>query len=263
MAAVVAFAAMGRSAAAQFNVDELELHVTPNGPSAIVQAFSVRSTADTVQQLQFVLSDWERDSAGVNRFVPLGEQAGTCGDRVDVFPQTLQLRPGAVEFVRVTYRPRTEAPETGCWAVVQARSVSPPSDGGGRMGVNISMVIGVKLYVHAPDAVIAAEVVSADVEDVWRVTETGDSVQSAQAAVRLANTGTAHLRVVTKVEVRNERTELLKAFDGPLAYITPMAFRDILVPLPRDLAPGRYVVVILLDYGGDEITAAQLDFEVP
>lgn len=255
--------AWSRPVAAQFNVDELEIHIVASGSAPITRAFSVRSTADTVQQLQFEIGDWSRDSAGVNQILPLGTHEGSCAERVEIFPQTLQLRPGAVEFVRVTYSPAATQPDPGCWAMISTRSVSPPTSTGARLGVTITTVIGVKLYVHTPNEIRAAEVISADFEQVYRRERNGDSTLVGQVAVRLANTGSAHLKVTSKVEVRNQQTELLRSFVGPEAYLTPRAFRDIVVPLPDDLPSGRYVIVMLLDYGGDEITAAQVEVEVP
>ena len=49
----------------------------------------------------------------------------------------------------------------------------------------------------------------------------------------------------------------------PESYITPGAFRDVLVRVPTTLAAGRYVAIALLDYGGAEIKAAQVEFEIP
>jgi hypothetical protein len=81
-------------------------------------------------------------------------------------------------------------------------------------------------------------------------------------AVRFENTGTAHLRVKSSVEIRDETTRVVQRIEGPEAYITPRAFRDIIVRVPA-LPRGRYVAVVLLDHGADEITATQLELEVP
>lgn len=255
--------AWARPVSAQFSIDELELHVTPTGPAAITRAFAIRSAADTAQQILLELTDWDRDSAGTNLVRALGTHASSCESRVEVFPMTLQLPPRSTEFVRVTYTPRADSVETGCWAMVLARAVRPPAATGQRTSVSISTVIGVKLNVHTVDARLEGEIVSADVEEVWERQAGGDSVRVRQLAVRFTNTGRAHLVVKSTVEIRNEATQLVAEFGGPDAHLTPGSFRDILIPLPANLARGRYVAVVLLDYGGDEITAAQLDVEIP
>lgn len=253
----------GRPVDAQFSIDELEIHVTPNGSQAITRAFAIRSTIDSAQQILLTVNDWERDSTGSNKILDLGSHPRSCSGSVDIFPLTMQLPPRGTEFVRVTYTPKAGAETHGCWSIVMARSPRPPTPTGGRQGVSISTVIGVKLYVHEPQETLLAEVISADAETGWKRQQNGDSTQIRQLAVRLANVGTGHLRVTSKVELRGQRTEMLAQFDGPLAFITPGAFRDLLIELPASLPSGRHVAVVLLDYGGEEITAAQIEVEIP
>jgi hypothetical protein len=64
------------------------------------------------------------------------------------------------------------------------------------------------------------------------------------------------------VEIRGENSQLVTTLSGPEAYMTPESFRDVLVRLPA-LERGRYAAVVLLDYGAAEITATQVEFEVP
>jgi hypothetical protein len=83
-----------------------------------------------------------------------------------------------------------------------------------------------------------------------------------RADVRFANTGTAHLKLRASVEVRDRAGKLLHKVDAPEALLTPRAVRDLAIPLPT-LATGEYLAVLLVDFGGDEITAAQVEFRIP
>lgn len=255
-----------RALSAQFTIDELELHFTPDGSGSMTGVIPIHSSLDSLQQLRIVLNDWERDSTGANRFVEHGSLPSSCKGRIEVFPATVQLAPRATEFVRVTFTGR-QLPDPGCWSAVSVERVRPPTELPEGPSVTLSLVIAVKVYVHATGASANGEVVSADVEDIWiRRPPVGtgapDSVPGRQVAVRFANTGTSHLRVKTTLEVRTQTTELVQRIDGPEAYITPGNFRDILIQLPA-LQPGRYAAIVLLDYGAEEITAAQVEFEVP
>lgn len=245
---------------AQFAIDELELHITAEGMEPITRVFPIRSTLDTVQQVQLQVQDWYRDSVGGNLFVEYGSQASSCKGRLDVFPMTLQLGPGATEFVRLTYTPVASDP--GCWAIVMAERVRPPNPEVPGSSVSIAMRTGVKLYVHQPGAASAGSVISADIEESWERRSRADSSLVRDVVVRFENTGTAHLRVLTSLELRDAATQLIQRVAGPDAYITPGAFRDILIRVPA-LPAGRYLAVVLLDYGGDEITAAQVEFSIP
>lgn len=255
------FVGAAQPVAAQFAIDELELHITADGSGAQTRVIPIRSNSDSVQQIRVTLSDWERDSVGGNLFLPFGTHASSCNGRVEVFPLTLQLGPGATEFVRVTFR-GTDTADPGCWAVILTEAVRPPSSRSEGAAVSITTVMGVKLYVHARNAQAQGDVVSADVESFWVPAASGDSVLARDVAVRFANTGGAHLRVRSSVEIRNEATQVVARLDGPEAYITPQAFRDILIRLPS-IPRGRYIAVVLLDFGADELTAAQVEFEIP
>lgn len=255
-----------RSASAQFSVDDLEMHVRL-GRDSLTQVIAVKSDSDSLQQLRIELRDWSRDSLGRNVFHEYGALASTCGERLTVFPRVLQLAPRATEYVRVLYRP-LPGDDPGCWGLVQIEGVRPPSQVAREEGafVSFTLLTGVKVYVHRAQEVADGAVDFADVLESWRRARgaggRADSTLVREVVTRFVNTGTAHLRVAASVEIRNERTELLHTLRGPEAYITPGAFRDVVVDLPT-LAPGRYLAIVLLDYGGADITAAQVEFEIP
>jgi hypothetical protein len=265
--ALVLVVGLTRPVAAQFTIDDLEIHLTPQAGEPLTRLIPIRSEIDAVQQVRIVVKDWVRDSLGGNVMSDYGSFGSSCGERLQVFPLTLQLGARATEFIRVSYSP-TVASDPGCWAIVLSETVrppQPPSPAGGA-SVTITTLIGVKVYVHAPDAKADGAILSADVEEFWerheRVGQPIDSTFVRQLAVRFESTGTAHLRVKSSVEIRDESTQVVAQLVGPEAYMTPGAYRDILVRLPS-LKGGRYVAVVLLDYGADEITAAQIEFEVP
>lgn len=255
--------AWARPLQAQFTIDNLELHFRPDGSGAMTTVIPIRSSVDSVQQVQITLQDWDRDSIGGNKFAEYGSHPKSCTGKLEVFPRTLQLGPRATEFVRVTYTGR-ELPDPGCWGAVMLERVRPPEPQRQGASVSINLITGVKVYVHATGARAEAEVISADVETFWRKNPDApsDSTFVRQAAVRVANVGSAHLRIRTTMEIRDQATQLVATTRGPEAYVTPSAFRDVLIPI-AGLQPGRYVAVVLLDYGATEILAAQVEFEIP
>jgi P pilus assembly chaperone PapD len=260
------------TARAQVAVDELEMHfqLAP-GRGELMQVIPVRNDQETVQQVRVVLNDWQRDTTGRNDFLPLGTHPGTCGQKVKVFPMTFQIAPGAVEYVRVTYD--AGGALAGCWSIVLFESVKPPPPRDQQQGsrVNIEVRTGVKVYVHAANEVKSGEIAFADVVQAWVPKPLPpdaprgarrDSTQVWQADLRFRNTGTAHLRLRATVEIRDLDGLLLQKVVSPEAYLTPDALRDLRITLPT-LAKGDYLALVMVDYGGDEITAAQVEFTVP
>lgn len=252
-----------RSAAAQFTVTRLEEHLRL-GRDSLVQLIAVKSESNQPQQLRVELNDWERDSLGQNSYLPVGALPSSCGERLQVFPLALQLPPQGTEYLRVAYTP-SGAADPGCWSIVLLEALQPPSAAAQSAGASVSVRIltGVKFYIHPETETQDGEVAYADVETRYEVdAATGDSTLVREAVVRFVNTGSAHLVMRTSLELRDERAQLLETLSGPAVYLTPRAFRDVIVRLPA-LAPGRYLGVMLLDYGGPDIKAAQLEIEVP
>jgi hypothetical protein len=270
LAALLGVVALGGATAlpAQVGIDDLEVHITLGTPQGLTQVIPVRSESDSAQQIRITVSDWSRDSSGSNKFHDYGAHESSCRERLQVFPATLQLGARATEFVRVSYTPQGDT-DAGCWAMVVVEVVRPPEQRvtTSRATATFNVLTGVKVYVHPATTTLEGDVLSADVEEIWdRVRNADgsirDSTRAQQIAVRFENTGTAHLIVKSNVEIRDASTQLLREIKGPDAYITPRAFRDVLIRIP-DLPAGRYIAVVLFDYGGVEIKAAQVEFAVP
>ncbi len=265
MAAVIGLMLGGaRPVFAQFTIEELEVHVTARPGTPVTRLIPVRSDIDSTQQVRVTVKDWMRDSTGSNMLLDYGTGARSCSGRLEAFPLTFQLGPRATEYIRVTYTPAAPV-DAGCWSIVLSETVRPPQPTitAGSV-VTITTLMGVKVYAHAVDERVEGTIVSADVEEFWekRPESPRDSVLARQFAARFENSGTAHLHVKTTVEIRDESAKIVSLLNGPDAYITPGAFRDILVRVP-ELPRGRYVAGMLFDFGGQEITAAQVELVLP
>lgn len=257
---------VARESEAQVSVDRLEMHFYP-GRDSVDGVIAIRNETDSTQQVRLFFLDWVRDSVGGNVFTPAGSHESSCASRLEVFPLTLQLASRRSEFARLTYTP-TGPDDVGCWAIVMVEPVRPPEPADfGRMGATITVQTGVKVYVHPARSVEAAAVEYADMEERLEVTVPGsagraDTLVVRELVVRFVNTGNDHLRVRTNADVRDGTTQLVAQLTGPEAYITPGAFRDVIIRLPA-LTKGNYLALVMLDYGADEVSAAQIEFEIP
>lgn len=255
------------SAGAQVSVDRLELHFYP-GRDSVAGTVGIRNDSDSTQQVRLFLLDWVRDSAGANVYSPVGSHEASCGSRVEVFPLTMQLGARRSEFARVTYTP-TGPDDPGCWLIVMIEPVRPPEPPNvGRMGAVITVQTGVKVYVHPVRSVPSAAVEYADAEEryIYSVPNAAGRVDSTlvrDLVVRFVNTGNDHLIVSSSADIRDASTQLVAQVTGPRAYITPGAFRDIILRVPATLPSGSYVALVMLDTGGEEVQAAQIEFVVP
>jgi P pilus assembly chaperone PapD len=254
-------------AAAQVVVEELEVHLRLTGAQDQVgQLIPVKNELDRPQQVRVTIGDWYRDSLGRNVFVDAGSLESTCGDRIQVFPTNFVLAPKSTEFVRVQYSPT--ASDDGCWSIVFIETVQPPRANPANEGsfLTLELRTGVKIYVHHPNPVRSGAVEAADVDLFWRRVDpqarSDDTTLVREAVVRFANTGTAHYRLKAELEIRDANAQLLHRLPAREFPMTPGAWVDLHLPMPT-LAPGDYIAIVLLDFGGDDISAAQIDFRVP
>lgn len=251
MLALVASTTMPRPGEAQIAASDLQVFFRGGVRAASV---TLTNTSHDPQQLNVDVQDWTRTTTGDNRFVPLGTEPHSCGDRLQVFPQSMRLEAGGTASLRLSV---AGAADSGCWAIVFVQDAGPPRDAvkqGGQL--NFIFRTGIKVYVEPPGAVARGEI------DAFADTLVGPEEKRVRGfAVGFANTGTTHLTVSGTVEFRDESNRIVARVPAAEFYVTPEARRELEIPFPT-LASGRYVALLLLDYHGSEIAAAQLEVRI-
>jgi len=257
-AALVLFGGVAIAApvAAQLTVTPAEITLVPGTTPAA--SFTVENDGRTPFQATLYLNDWDRNDDGENAFYPTGTVVGSCGDRIKVFPQTVQVEPGAKQSIRVSTEGASfPAP---CWTIVFVENAPRPSTGASR--IVYVMRVGVKVYVIPPGLPKDAEVTGFALERRHQ-TSSGPAVDTTQEefALRVHNTGGVQLHFEGRVEIRdlgNNVVATQKVEDFP---VLPGAQRRVGIAIPT-LRPGKYVALAVLGYGGDDDLAAQLDLEI-
>ena len=233
---------------AQLATDTAELMFeTASGDSVL--AFHVTNDAAEPIEAAVYLGDWTRSANGDNLFAAPGSLPGSCHERLELFPSALRLPPGGSQMVRVALRDRDAAGEA-CWSIVFVES--RPSPMGDRSGIAYSVRLGIKVYVLPPGLVAEGEVESAEIR-------TGDA--GVELAWRFRNTGTLPISARPAIEIRNLENELVTTVESPEFPVLPGALREATVAVPA-LPSGRYMALVLVDYGGVDIAAGQADLEV-
>ena len=258
--AVLALAGLAaRPARAQLTVDQLELVINPAVPLARTAVFKVRNDADTPQQATLSIGDWDRDESGVNQFYPSGTRPQSCGDRLKVFPLTLRLDPGAAQQVRVTLE-RADSLSALCTSIVFLETTR--RDPVPQRGAQLVYVLrtGVKVYVQPPGLARDGGIEDLRVQPHRRPPNAPSDSSTIEASVAFRNAGGLPLSTKGTIEVRRPDNSVAAKVEVPMFPTLPGALRRVAVPLPP-LGPGQYVILVLLDFGGAEIAAGQLDFE--
>ena len=231
---------------AQFSAQPVILEVR-TGDSASVRTVSVRNESESPLQLRIYAGDFDQGADGVHQFLAPGSHPRSCVDRLEMYPDNLLLEPQQTGDVRVVMEPR----DSTCWSMIFVQSVSRAQG-----GMQISQRIGIKVYGLSRLIVPAGEIRSVSVD--------ADSATGAlSAAIGFENLGDGPLRPEGELEIRTEEGEVVAVVPVAPFSILPGRTRTAVVPLPAGLPTGTYLVIPILDFGGDYLAGGQAVFDVP
>lgn len=228
--------------AAQFSAQPV---ILPLSAAAAPVAGSVNLRNDGKDELQFRIyaMDFDQDAAGEHSFHELGARPQSCASRMKVSPSTSVLRPGERQDVRVEMAPGAST----CWSVVMLETLRP-SESGSVVGQRIA----VKVYGTPPDASLDAEISSV---------VAAAKADSVEVSIEMKNLGAAPIRPEGKVEVRTGAGAVVSTTSMAAVSILPGYARRLVINVPRPAA-GTYLVVPILDFGGDFLAGGQTQLQI-
>jgi P pilus assembly chaperone PapD len=240
---------------AQLEVNRLELQLRPTIARPITTTILVRNRDASATTAQIHIEDWDRLANGTNRFLPAGTVAGSCGPRLQAFPTTLSLAPGDSQAVRLTWTPDSSGvPAAECWAIVFIEQPPPPPRRGGS-ALAVQVRTGVKVYVTPPNLARSASI------EQLALAPGADSGGRRKVSLRVRNEGAVHFEAKASLEIRRPDDTMVDSLGLPDLYALPGAAAEQEDRLPA-LPPGRYVLLLLVDYGAPDLLAGQLATEI-
>jgi P pilus assembly chaperone PapD len=271
-ATVLALCAIGvvvsQPAHAQLLVDPLEVTMLTTGTNRVSASFSMVNASDKVVQASISRQDWERVENGDNRFLPGGTSASSCGAILTVSPLSVRIEPHTTRIVRLGVQ-NAAALSKECWNIVFVEEV-PQRAVAGANSLQYIFRTGVKVYVAPPglkrdgaveDMAVEDVVVPATASSTPPVKTAAAVTTKKQISIRFHNTGGMHLLAKGRVEFRRPDNSLATQVPITEFPTLPGATRKVMVDVPNGLAPGDYVVLALIDFGGAELVAGQIDFQ--
>ena len=251
---VLALCALGvvvsQRASAQLLVDPLEVSMITAGNNRVSGSFSLSNSSDAAVQATITRQDWDRVENGDNRFLPPGTSGKSCGASLTVSPLSIRVEAHSSRIIRLGVQSASPLTQE-CWDIIFVEEVPQRAAVKGN-SLQYIFRTGVKVYV-APSGLPR----DGQVEDM----ALQDSATKRQIAIRFHNTGGMHLLSKGRLEFR--RLDNTLAMQVPIAEFPtlPGAVRKLTVDVPTGLAPGDYVVLALIDFGGAELVAGQIDYQ--
>jgi hypothetical protein len=263
---------VSQRAQAQLLADPLEVTIIAPGTNRVATGFSLSNTSDSPVQATISRSDWDRVENGDNRFLPAGSSGMSCGAILSVSPLSVRIEPHTSRVVRLAVQ--TNAALTHeCWDIVFVEEIPQRSATKGN-SLQYIFRTGIKVYVAPPalsrdGAIEDMSIVDAPAPKPRSSTTQAKQVSAGaspaaatrQIAIGFHNTGGMHL--VAKGHLEFRRLDNSVAMQVPIAEFPtlPGAMRKVLVDIPSDLPAGDYVVLALIDFGGAELVAGQIDYQ--
>jgi len=261
---------VSQPASAQLLVDPLEVTMFVAATTRVSASFSLSNTSNEVVQASITRSDWDRAENGDNRFLPANSSGTSCGSMLTVSPLSVRVEPHTSRIVRLAVQPGAAVAKE-CWDIFFVEEVPRRASTKGN-SLQYIFRTGVKVYVAPPGLTRDAAVEGMAVEDVAVAPATSSSTPATtkasapkatkrQISVMFHNTGGMHLLSKGRLEFR--RLDNTLAVQVPVSEFPtlPGATRKVMVDLPPGLAPGDYVVLALIDFGGAELVAGQIDYQ--
>jgi P pilus assembly chaperone PapD len=250
---------------AQLTINQLEMTVTPSASARVMATFVVHNSGAQAAQGTLTREDWDRSESGENRFVPSGSSAKSCKELTSFFPTAFRVEPGGDQTVRVAVE-KAPGLTKECWDIIFVEAVSTkglPKNS----GLQYIVRTGVKVYIQPAGLKRGASIMKMAVESPGsRLASSPRGSLSPpvkqQIAIRFNNDGEVHLFAKGQIEIR--RLDNSVALQIPIAEFPMLsgAVRQLLLDVPDTLLPGTYIALALIEFGGAEIAAGQLELNV-
>ncbi len=262
---------VSQPASAQLLVDPLEVTIVAAGTNRVPASFSLSNTSNEVVQASITRSDWDRIENGDNRFLPAGSSGTSCGANLSVSPLSIRVEPHTSRIVRLAVQTGAVVTKE-CWDIFFVEEVPRRAASKGN-SLQYIFRTGVKVYVAPPGLPRDGAVEGVAVEDVAVAPAATSSTTPAatlasapkatkrQISVLFHNTGGMHLLGKGRLEFRRLDNTLAAQVPIPEFPTLPGATRKVMVDVPLGLTPGDYVVLALIDFGGAELVAGQVDYQ--
>lgn len=208
--------------------------------TATTATITVRNEDREPRQVRVYTSDFDQNAAGENEFFAPGTQPGSCGDRLRVTPDAAVL---AAEESRELRLEMTD-PSNPCWAVVfvQTSSAAPG-------GISVAQRVGVKVFAgNGAPSTLDAEVTSV---------EAAPAQGGIAVSFEFRNGSASAVRPFGSVQLRNTAGESIAEVPVDPFSVLPGRSRRIEAFIPGSPSAGRYVVVPVLDFGGEYLAGGQ------
>ncbi len=225
--------------------------VLPRGATESFAFQLINNEADPLE-IQISLADWDRDLHGENRFYQVGTLPRSAAGWLSISPLRFDLARNEQKEVKFSLRVPRDIEGT-YWAAILVEAAPKQAQAQPGTTVIVRRRFAVKVFETPPGTgrrdgrITMLDVRGLNPPNLW---------------MEFENRGTIHIQKVSgRVEIRDEKGSTVDKIEFDSFPTLPGAKRRLKVTSARKkgdlLPPGRYVVIAMLDYGGESLTGGQ------
>ncbi len=205
--------------------------------------------------LNVSLNDWKYDTEGNNVLAESGTFTNSMSSWIKIGPEAyFTLAPGESHELLVTVTPPTKkdslTTHTALLFITQTNPVDSFNDKGAL--IKVSVRTGVKLYHQYSDITENHQVDYLDFKY---------EQDKKNLFLTLQNTGNSWTDGTLETELINQTTGASVKLQDQIIYTMPGDRRNVYIPLPAEIKPGKYIATSTFSYGEtDTIKMAELTF---
>lgn len=257
--AIVLLALFAAPAAAQTGVGVSPPRVVLSGqPGDVLEGVVVvdHPGNDAPMQVDVSLSDVAVQPDGEPVYLSPGAVPQSAATWIAVSPPSFALQPKESHEVRYAVHVPADAKPGTHWAVIFFDSGPVQKRQAKGVGVNMRVRVGHVVYVNVGEIVISGQI-----RGVRYQPPAGKN--PAEVRVRFRNTGNGLMRLNGYVELRDENGKVAARGQVSNAASLPGYEYEIAAQFKEPPPKGSYLVLIMLDYGGEEAIIGEGRVQVP
>ncbi len=229
------------------------------------QSVKVTNNSQQAQAFQISFADFESPGVeGKTKMMKPGESEHSCSQWLSANPSFFELQPGESKDINILMQvPNTAEANKAKWATMMVKLARERKDDqsmseGYGFGINQTFQFVVHVFQQPP----TVQLKSGEIHSFKQIESAGDSIR--QLELQFMNTGEAILDCASYVEMTDLSDGTTRRLDIRAFTVLPDGVRHVVFDLPENVAPGRYSLLGVVDYGSDEeVQAAEITIEIP
>lgn len=251
--------------AAAFNVTPMVVEIDDAVPGQnYIGQLTVSGSDAGTEAVRVYAIDWDRLPNGNYTSRAPGEILNSCTDWLSLNPTQFDTLANAPVIVKYSFT----VPETAAgsyWSYIMVESNVRPDRPTGDSD-NVQVAIGAKLRyaVRLVVNVNQGRVVSGEIGDMGIAAPPARPGETAKPKIKVLfrNTGNTYVKPTGYAEIRNLDGETVYQAEIKPFFVFPDRSLWVDAPIDAALGDAEYIVLAVMDYGGDRLVAGEIRFSV-